>query len=290
MKIGILGTGLMGLPMAEKLLAANHIVTAYNRTQSKLEPLQTAGAKITNSPVAAIQNSECLILMLTNSEAIHNVLLSDSSKAELSGKTVIQMGTISPTESKEIKDEVMACGGEYLEAPVLGSIPQVKSGNLIIMVGASAAQFQKWSGLLKIFGSEPLHIGEVGSGAAIKLAMNQLIGSLTTAFALSLGLVIREGINVDLFMQIVRESALYAPTFDKKLQRMLESNYENPNFPVKHLLKDTNIFINAAESVGLDASIQIGVRQILEKTIELGLSDVDYSALFSAVNSENNKR
>ncbi len=169
------------------------------------------------------------------------------------------MATIYPTESKEIRDEVVACGGEYLEAPVLGSIPQVKSGSLIVMVGASPEQYEKWSGLLKVFSPEPLHIGAVGSGAAIKLAMNQLIGSLTTAFALSLGLIVREGIDVDLFMQIVRDSALYAPTFDKKLQRMLERNYENPNFPVKHLLKDTNIFINAAESVGIDVSIQEGV-------------------------------
>lgn len=286
MKIGFLGTGLMGLPMAQKLLEAGHTVTAYNRTQSKLEPLQKAGAQIANSPQEAIQNSECLILMLTNASAIQNVLLSDSSKKELSGRTVIQMGTISPTESKEIRDEVVGCGGEYLEAPVLGSIPQVKTGSLIVMVGASSEQYEKWSGLLKIFGSEPLHIGTVGSAAAVKLAMNQLIGSLTTAFALSLGLIVREGIDVDLFMQIVRDSSLYAPTFDKKLQRMLERNYAEPNFPTKHLLKDTNIFINAAESVGLDVSIQKGVRQVLEKTIELGLSDVDYSALFSAVNPE----
>ncbi len=81
MKIGFLGTGLMGLPMAQKLLEANYMVTAYNRTQSKLEPLQKAGAKIADFPLEAIQNSECLILMLTNAEAIKNVLLSDSSKA-----------------------------------------------------------------------------------------------------------------------------------------------------------------------------------------------------------------
>lgn len=224
--------------------------------------------------------------MLTDATAIKNVLLSDSSKAELSHRTVIQMGTISPVESKEIRDEIVACGGEYLEAPVLGSIPQVKSGNLIIMVGASPEQYQKWSSFLKIFSPQPLHIGPVGSAAAIKLAMNQLIGSLTTSFALSLGLIIREGIDIDIFMKILRDSALYAPTFDKKLQRMLERNYENPNFPAKHLLKDTNIFINVAESLGLDVSIQEGVRQVLEKTIELGLSELDYSALFSAVNQE----
>lgn len=116
--------------------------------------------------------------------------------------------------------------------------------------------------------------------------MNQLIGSLTTAFALSLGLVLRSGVPVADFMKIVRDSALYAPTFDKKLQRMLERNYENPNFPTKHLLKDTALLIREADVLGLDSQIQKGVLSVLEKTLELGLAEGDYSALFSAVNPE----
>ena len=286
MKIGIIGTGLMGLPMAQKILESNHQAIAYNRTQSKLEPLKTAGAEIAASPAEAIKNSDCIILMLTDFAAIQTVLLSDNSCRELSGRTVIQMGTISPNDSKQIRDEVVAAGGEYLEAPVLGSIPQVKSGSLIVMVGASPEQFHRWLDLFKIFSPEPLLIGNVGTAAALKLAMNQLIGSLTTAFSLSLGLVMREGIDIETFMKIVRESALYAPTFDKKLQRMLDRNYANPNFPSKHMLKDTNLFISAAKSVGLDVSLQEGVRQVLEKTMELGLADADYSSLFSAVNPQ----
>ena len=286
MKVGFLGTGLMGLPMAQRLLAANIELVAYNRTLEKLAPLQEAGAAIAPTPDQAIAASECVILMLTNAAAIQNVLLSEVSRQHLAGRTVIQMGTITPTESKAIRDEVVAAGGDYLEAPVLGSIPEAQAGKLIVMVGGSTEQFQRWSDLLGNFGSKPMLMGAVGTAATVKLALNQLIASLSSAFALSLRFVERQGVDVELFMQILRNSTLYAPTFDKKLQRMRDRNYSNPNFPTKHLLKDTNLFISEAKSIGLNISSIEGVRQILETAIAQGLSEADYSSLFSAIAPE----
>ena len=274
----------MGQPMVKRLLQAKVSVVSYNRTQSKLAPLRDAGAKIADSPQEAIRESECVILMLTNATAIYDTLLSEASRQELKGRIVVQMGTISPSDSKAIASEVVAAGGEYIEAPVLGSIPEAEAGKLMVMVGASDEQFQKWLPLLKNFGSEPLHIGEIGASAAVKLALNQLIASLTSTFALSLGFVQNQGVEVEKFMQILRQSALYAPTFDKKLQRMLDRNYENPNFPTKHLLKDTNLFLSEAKSEGLNVSSLEGIRQILEIAQNMGLADDDYSALFSAIN------
>ncbi len=277
----------MGQPMVKRLLEAKISVVAYNRTQSKLAPLRDAGAKIADSPQEAIRESECVILMLTNATAIYDTLLSEASRQELKGRTVVQMGTISPSDSKAIASGVVAAGGEYIEAPVLGSIPEAEAGKLMVMVGASGEQFQKWLPLLKNFGSEPLHIGKIGAAAAVKLALNQLIASLTSTFALSLGFVQNQGVEVEKFMQILRQSALYAPTFDKKLQRMLDRNYENPNFPTKHLLKDTNLFLTEAKSEGLNVSSLEGIRQILEIAQNMGLADDDYSALFSAINPKN---
>ncbi len=274
----------MGQPMAQRLLDAQLSVVAYNRTVSKLEPLRQSGAEIAQTPQDAIATSDCVILMLTNAAAIKDVLLSEASLQHLSGRTVIQMSTIAPTESQEIHDAVVAAGGSYLEAPVLGSIPQVKSGELLVMVGASPEQFQQWFEFLKHFGPEPVLMGAVGSAAAAKLALNQLIASLTSAFALSLGFVQRQGVEVEQFMQILRQSALYAPTFDKKLQQMLDGNYANPNFPTKHLLKDTELFLTEAQSVGLNVNSLEGVRKVLEMAQQLGLSDADYSSLFAAIN------
>ncbi|GET44297.1 6-phosphogluconate dehydrogenase, NAD-binding protein [Microseira wollei NIES-4236] len=273
----------MGKPLAQRLLSAPLPVVVYNRTQSKLEALRDAGAMVADSPENAIASSDCIILMLSDAAAIEQVLLSENAKQQLKNRTVIQMGTISPSQSQELQKQVVAAGGDYLEAPVLGSIPEAEAGKLIVMVGATEEQFQKWSNLLQNFGSYPRLIGPVGTAAAVKLALNQLISSLTTAFALSLGFVQNQGVEVESFMEILRQSALYAPTFDKKLQRMLDRNYANPNFPTKHLLKDTNLFLDAAISVNLNASSLSGVREILEIAQQMGLSNEDYSSLFEAI-------
>jgi 3-hydroxyisobutyrate dehydrogenase len=286
MKVAFLGTGLMGLPMAKRLLEAKIQLIAYNRTPEKLAPLQAAGAEVADNPRHAVLAADYVILMLTNAPAIYSVLLSDTSWRSLAGRTVIQMGTITPTESKEIRDSVVSAGAEYIEAPVLGSIPEAEAGKLIVMVGAYREQYQRYLELLQHFSPEPVYIGQVGSAAALKLALNQLIASLTTSFALSLGFVQRHGVDVEAFMQILRNSSLYAPTFDKKLQRMLEDNYENPNFPTKHLLKDTDLFIDEAKSVGLDISSIEGVRSILDKAVQMSFARSDYSSLFAAIKSD----
>ncbi|AHJ28905.1 NAD(P)-dependent oxidoreductase [Nodularia spumigena CS-584] len=283
MKVAFLGTGLMGLPMAQRLLAANIELVAYNRTPEKLAPLQAAGAEIATHPRQAIRAADCIILMLTNAAAIYHVLLSDTSWRTLEGRTVIQMGTITPTESQEIRDAVIGGGGEYMEAPVLGSIPEAKAGKLIVMVGGKPEQYQRHLKLLQNFGSEPVLVGSVGAAAGVKLALNQLIASLTTSFALSLAFVERQGIDIDLFMQILRESSLYAPTFDKKMRRMLDGNYTNPNFPTKHLLKDTDLFISEAKSLGLDLGSIEAVRQLVQTAVKMSFGNDDYSSIFSAI-------
>jgi 3-hydroxyisobutyrate dehydrogenase len=287
-KIGLIGTGLMGLPMAQRLMAAGVPLVVYNRTPEKLEPLRAAGATIAPSIPKLLQTCQAVILMLSDAQAIREVVLDKEVRQELGDCTIIQMGTIAPSESRSILDDIIAAGGNYFEAPVLGSIPEVKAGTLLVMVGASVEQFQQWSPLLKHFGPAPLLVGSVGSATALKLALNQLIGSLTTAFALSLGFVQCQGVEGEMFMQILRQSALYAPTFDKKLQRMLEGNFTNPNFPTKHLLKDTNLFLTEAEAIGLQIDSLTGVRRLLQIACNLGLAEEDYSALFAAVMSREN--
>ncbi|HEY9618171.1 MAG TPA: NAD(P)-dependent oxidoreductase [Microcoleaceae cyanobacterium] len=283
MEIGLMGTGLMGLPMAQRLLDASVPLIVYNRTVSKLKPLEEAGIAIAPLPEVLLRAASCVILMLTDAQAIREVLFSEKCRPELAGKTVIQMGTIAPAESRSLQEEIRALGGNYFEAPVLGSIPEALAGQLLVMVGSTPEQFDQWQDLLQNFGAHPIRVGEVGSAAALKLALNQLISSLTSAFGTSLEFVIRQGVEVETFMQILRGSALYAPTFDKKLQRMVEGNYANPNFPTKHLLKDTNLFIQAANAIDLDTSIPSAAQQILTRVIAQGLADADYSALFAAL-------
>ncbi|MFM5897234.1 MAG: NAD(P)-dependent oxidoreductase [Dolichospermum sp.] len=283
MKVAFLGTGLMGLPMAQRLLAANIELIAYNRTPEKLEPLRAAGAEIVTKPREAIRAADCIVLMLSNAAAIYHVLLTDTSWHTLSGRSIIQMGTITPLESQEIRDAVVAAGGEYIEAPVLGSIPEAKTGKLIVMVGGEEEQYQRHFPLLQHFGDHPVHIGPVGTASTLTLALNQLIASLTTSFALSLAFIQLQGIDVDLFMQILRESKLYAPTFDQNLRRMLDGNYNHANLPTKQLIKEIDLFISEAKSLGLNLSSIEGVRQILHATMKMSYPEDDYSSVFPAI-------
>ncbi|MEM6252689.1 MAG: NAD(P)-dependent oxidoreductase [Cyanobacteria bacterium P01_D01_bin.156] len=286
MNIGFLGIGLMGAPMARQLQTAGHQVYAWNRTLTKLDALAETGIKPTKTAIAAIAAADSLIvLMLTDITAIQNSLLAPEALDTLAGRTVLQMGTIAPQESKALAQAVASAGGEYLEAPVLGSIPEAQAGSLIVMVGATPEQFDQWLPILKCFGPEPQLMGPVGAGSGVKLAMNQLIGTLTTAFSMSLSLVQQEEIDIDKFMAIVRQSALYAPTFDKKLGRMCDRNFANPNFPAKHLLKDMNLFVQAADT--FNADVAKSVAHMVQKAVEQGLANQDYSAVFAAVNNSN---
>jgi 3-hydroxyisobutyrate dehydrogenase len=284
MHIAFLGIGLMGRPLAERCLQAGHRVTVYNRTAQKTEPLTEQGAEQAASPAAALTEASHAVLTLSDAAAIRQVLQTPLEKGLLRDRTLIQMGTIGPTESRALAEWIHNAGGRWLEAPVLGSIPEARTGSLIVMVGADdAEEFARNRELLGCFGGQPMHIGPVGQAAALKLALNQLIASLTAGFALSLGLVRHAGIDTQRFMELLRGSALYAPTFDKKLERMLDREYRHPNFPTRHLLKDVDLFLAEARDAGLHTSMLEGIRTLLQETMARGLADRDYSALYDTV-------
>jgi 3-hydroxyisobutyrate dehydrogenase len=277
--IAVFGTGLMGAPIAERLLEAGYKVVVWNRTPEKTEPLKARGALVAETPAQAVRSAEVLITWLADRVAIQEVLFPAERASLLEGKTILQMATIGPSHSRSLEDAAHAHGADYLEAPVLGSIPEAKKGTLLVMVGASGPQFAHFEPLLQVFGEQPTLIGPVGQAAAMKLAFNQLIAGLTASFSLSLGLIQKEGVRVEQFMDMLRDSALYAPTFDKKLLRMLERDYANPNFPTRHLLKDTDLFLDAANEHGLTAAALEGVRDTVALALAKGLADTDYSAI-----------
>lgn len=283
MNIALLGTGLMGAPMALRLAEAGYGVTVYNRSRSKTEVLAQEGISVAETPADAIQAGECVLLILSDEAAIRATVLQGPARGMLEGRTVIQMGTIGPGQSRYLLGDVGNAGGAYLEAPVLGSIPEARTGKLIVMVGGTEEQFERYRELLQAFGPDPLLIGPVGQAAAVKLALNQLIAALTAAFSLSLGFVQKQGVIADTFMTILRESALYAPTFDKKLSRMLSHDYDGPNFPTKHLAKDVDLFLAESAGLGLDTRLLVGVREAIQATLDKGLAETDYSALFEGI-------
>ncbi|OGT91630.1 MAG: hydroxyacid dehydrogenase [Gammaproteobacteria bacterium RIFOXYA12_FULL_61_12] len=284
MRLALLGTGLLGAAIARRLKETGHDICVWNRDPSRSAPLAGEGIPVDGSAAGAMAGADFILLALSDLAAIEAVLFSAEAQWALPGKTLIQMGTIAPRESRALAARLEAAGARYLEAPVLGSVPEALRGSLIIMAGGSSEVFRDCLPVLLSLGTDPRHIGTLGQGAALKLAMNQLIASLTTGFALSLSLVRTEGVAVEQFMELLRKSALYAPTFDKKLDKYLAHSYGNPNFPLKHLIKDTALFAQVAETSGIDRRLLDSMLAIFEDGRAAGFADQDYSALYEAVN------
>ena len=152
MKVALIGTGLMGCPMAERLLETGHDLLIYNRTRDKTRQLEDQGAIVTATPHEAIADAELTLLMLSDAAAIRETLEPHGRFPDLEGRTLCQMGTIAPRESIALLEDIRRVGGEYFEAPVLGSRPQARTGRLIVMVGATETQYNRWLDLLEIIG------------------------------------------------------------------------------------------------------------------------------------------
>ena len=283
MNVALLGTGLLGEAVAERLHAAGYSLSVYNRSVGKTRALQQRGVEVAATAAAALSKADVVLLLLADAAAIRAVLFDPSTSVAINGRMVIQMGTIGPSESRSIDAEITRLGGRYLEAPVLGSLTEAKAGTLLIMVGGTPENLAECTPLLQVLGSDVRLIGPAGKAAVMKLALNQLIAAEMAAFALSLGLIREGGVDRDTFMEILRKSALYAPMFDKKLPRLAKRQYAQPNFSTRHLLKDVDLCLTAAEQAGLSTNGLQGVRSLLTDTIARGLGEVDYSALYERV-------
>lgn len=286
MEIGIIGIGLMGRAFVERYLAQGYTVRVFNRSQENIKDLRASGVIVCASAEELISASAIIILMLSDAAAINDILRFDQQAdkaADLQGKTILQMATISPAQSKTIAEAVIAGGGRYLEAPVLGSLPEAKTGTLIIMGGGVKEVFDDVLPTLQVLGATPRYIGETGTAAALKLAMNQLIAALSAGFSLSLGYAMKNGVATELFMQTVRESALYAKTYDKKLQKYLDRDFGTANFTSQHLLKDIRLFIDDAKAAGLNTAALEGIERITGETVEDGMALMDYSSIFEVI-------
>lgn len=281
MNISFFGTGLMGAPMIRVLESAGHELTVYNRTIEKAKKLESENVKAAGKVAEACGSSNVLIAMMSNAAALKETFMSD--ELNFAGKTFIQMGTIKPDESIEFKDFFESKNADYIEAPVLGSIPQIENRQLISIVGCSKELFENWNKLFSEFGEKIIYTGEVGTAAAMKLALNHLIASMTASFSMSLGFVREAGLDVEQFMDILRNSALYTPNFDKKLNNYLSDDYGNPNFPLKHLLKDVNLIQDAFNSKGINTLMLSGLIDILQKGINDGNGEQDYSVLYKSI-------
>lgn len=282
MVIAVIGTGIIGTKIAERLLDNHYTVHVHNRTLQKMNELKLKGAAVEENVNSIISKADCLILTLSDKKTIDEVLCRN--QFNFKNKIILQMGTISPAESVDLYKSITAAGGKYLECPILGSRKEIEQTNLIIMVGGSRALYKRVQPFLSQFGSDHYYIGKVGQAAALKLALNHLIASHVAGFSLSLGIVEKNKIDPKTFMGILSKSSLFAPMFDKKLKNWTTRNYSNPNFPTKHLLKDVRLIAEHAESIGLNTMVVRAIESLVQESVDQGLADLDYSSIFNTIN------
>lgn len=276
--IALLGTGLLGSAIGLRLLQSGRQLTSWNRHPARMESLRAAGARLAGSAAEAVVGADVVLSVLADGPACRSVLIEQAGPG-LAGKLVINVATIAPDESRELAAAVASRQGRFLEAPVLGSRPEALAGRLQVMAAGEPGVFAAALPLLRQLSDEPRLLGPVGSGLITKLALNQLIASLSHAFSLSLHLVQRGGADQEAFLELLRGSALHAPTFDKKLPRMLADDYADPNFPTAHLRKDLLLFLAAARAHGLNSAALEGLAELLEQARGTALDGLDYSAL-----------
>ena len=278
MDISLLGCGLLGTAIGERLLARGFRLHVWNRRPEHTQTLVAAGAQLASSPAEAVAAGDLVITVLSDGPITAEVLLNQAGTA-LPGRLVLQVATIAPAESRDLAIALQQRGAHFLETPVLGSRPEALAGCLQVMVGGERADLERAQPVLTALGGEPHHLGPVGSALHTKLALNQLIASLTHSFSLALHVVQQAGVEVEAFMAILRDSALYAPTFDKKLAKELADDYSNPNFPTAHLRKDLQLFVDAAAALQLETLGLEGLTKLLQRATPAGLDALDYSSL-----------
>ena len=280
--VALLGAGLLGNAIARRFLDQGLSVRVWNRNPDRIAPLLKQGAAPITELEGAARGCDAVITVLRDGPVTSKVV---RSLGELNNTTVIPMGTMGVSQSRELAEQVLHQNGHYLEAPVLGSRPQALNGTLLVMAGGDVTAFEQQRDNLRHLCENPILVGPVGSGAATKIALNQLIASLTHSFSLSLRLIQQAGVPVETFMEILRPSALYAPTFDKKLQRMLDGNYGDPNFSTALLRKDLNLFLQETVSAGLQNKGLQGLADLLAAAENTPLDQQDYCALHELTGS-----
>ena len=279
MKIGFIGMGIMGKPMAMNLVKAGYDVTVSNRNMVKCEPVVAAGAR-SGSYFEVAESCDVVITMLPNGPQVKSVMLGENGVAAhmKAGSTFIDMSSINPVDSKALCEGVAPYGVEMLDAPVSGGEPKAIDGTLSIMVGGKQDVFDKYKEMLSAMGSSVVRCGDVGAGNTTKLANQIIVACNIQALAEALTLAQKAGVDPNLVFDAIRGGLAGSTVMNAKAPMMMDGNFK-PGFRIDLHIKDLNNVVDAAKSV--DAPIPL-TQQVLEMMKILhhdGDGSCDHSAL-----------
>jgi 2-hydroxy-3-oxopropionate reductase len=279
-KIGFIGLGIMGKPMARNLLKADYALTVYDLLQRPVDELVAAGAAAAVSARAVAERSEVVITMLPNTPEVKEAVLGRNGVMEGArpGLLLIDMSSIAPLASQEIAARVREKGVAMLDAPVSGGEPKAIEGTLAIMVGGPEETFRQAEPILKAMGSSVTLVGEIGSGNVAKLA-NQIIVALNIA-AMSEAMVLasKAGVSPEKVYQAIRGGLAGSTVLDAKMPKVLKGDFK-PGFRIELHIKDLRNAMDTAHDLGVPMPLSGGVLEIMQALRTDGKAKDDHGGI-----------
>lgn len=239
-KIGFLGLGAMGSRMAANLIAKGHEVTVYNRSPAASAALKEKGASVASTPREAAEGAACVISMVTDDQAAQDVWLDDAKGALAAlpkNAIAIESSTVTPEWVKTLAQHAAKAGVALLDAPVVGSRPQAEAGQLIYLVGGEPSVLHKVQPVLEAMGAAVHHVGNIGSGATMKLAVNTLFGIQVAAWAETLNWLEKAGIAPGDAVAILNALPTTSPAL-QGVGKLMAAGQDDPLFPIALVAKD----------------------------------------------------
>jgi len=279
-KIGFIGLGIMGRPMAGHLQAAGHELYVVKHRSALPRELLEGGATECGSAKEVAERAETVIAMVPDTPDVAEVLFGEGGVAEGigSGKTVIDMSSISPIETRAFAERIEALGSDYVDAPVSGGEVGAKNASLTIMVGAREQVFERVKPLFEVMGKSITRIGDPGAGQIAKVA-NQIIVALNLqAVAEALVFAAKAGADPARVREALMGGFAGSKILDVHAERMLKRTFD-PGFRIKLHRKDIALALEGARSLGLALPNTATVAQILDACAAQGWSDLDHSAI-----------
>src|SRR5918998_142975 len=283
-RVGFIGLGIMGGPMARNLMEAGYGLTVHNRSPEKAEELGEAGATVAETPGETAENSDVVITMLPDSPQVSEVVAGDDGVLEgiSEGSLLVDMSTISPVVTEELAEAVKEKGASMLDAPVSGGDVGAIEGTLSIMVGGSEEDFQRAKPLLEVMGKTVTHVGPSGTGQVVKAA-NQVVVALTIE-AVSEALVLgsKGGVAPDKILDVLGGGLAGNKVMEVKREKMLSHSFD-PGFRIELHHKDLGIALAAGREYGVTLPVTAIVDQMLQELKMRGKGDRDHSAILTLI-------
>lgn len=280
MKIGFIGLGIMGRPMALNILKAGFSVKAFDLSEESRRAVTSAGAVEAVSPLAAAEGSDVIITMLPNAAIVRNVLFGEQGIVQglKEGAVVIDMSSVSPSDSIYCADELKKAGALFLDAPVSGGEPKAVDGTLAIMVGGEEQALEKAMPVLQAMAADVTHVGGSGSGSTTKLANQILVNVTIAAMSEAVVLASKAGVDIGKMYQAIRGGLAGSTVLDAKIPLILERNFE-PGGRIDINMKDLTNVVQAGHDLGVPMTLSSDVLEMFHALKTDGKAGHDHAGL-----------